>query len=74
MSLKIPNQPIIQCTLTGEFVKVHESLSLAEIRTKVPRAEIAKVLKMKIPFDRFGNTWLYFTEETKHLVTTKENT
>lgn len=64
-------QPVIQCTTTGEFITTFKSLNYAEAKTKIPRQEIAEVLKNKRPFDSMGFTWLYLNEETKHLTIKK---
>ena len=64
-------QPVIQRTLTGDFIATYTSLSRAEAKTKVPRHEISDVLKNKMPFDSKGYTWVYLNEETKHLTIKK---
>lgn len=68
----IKAKPVIQRTLTGEFIAWYRSLSRAEAKTRIPKAEITAVLKNDKPFDKKGNTWIYLTDETKHLIPEKK--
>ena len=65
---KTKRKPIIQCTITGEFVDVFKSMLSAERVTKISRVQIRAVLLNKAPFDRKGFTWLYLDEGSERLI------
>ena len=66
--MAIKAKPVIQCQLTGEYIKYHKSIYAAERRTGVIRQEIIDVLKFRKPFDKNMHTWLYYDEDSKRLV------